>query len=75
METRPAGLVLILIGIMMLIYTGMNFFAPKEEVDVEQPTEINSQPKHTTIWSSIVGFILIGGGIVIITRNKKVEDH
>lgn len=73
METRPAGLVLILIGIMMLIYTGMNFFAPKEEVD-SQPTEINSQPKHTTIWSSIVGIILIGSGIVIIARNKK-GDH
>ncbi len=73
METRPAGLVLILIGIMMLIYTGKNFLTPKEPVDLE-PTEINSQPKHTTIWSSIVGIILVGSGIVIIARYKK-GDH
>lgn len=70
MKTKTTGIVLIIIGILMMIYTGFNFVTTEKVVDIG-PIEINQEKNHPVQWSPIIGLVLIFGGIVIIVRDKK----
>lgn len=67
---KPLGIVLIVIGIVMLIYTGFNYVTTEKVVDLG-PIEINAQKNHTVKWPPIVGLVLVVGGIVIIALDRK----
>ncbi|MDP2089550.1 MAG: hypothetical protein Q8J84_09140 [Flavobacteriaceae bacterium] len=70
MQTKSLGIVLIIIGILMMIYTGFNFVTTEKVVDIG-PIEINQEKNHPVQWSPIIGLVLIVGGIVIVARDKK----
>lgn len=67
---KPLGIVLIVIGIVMLTYTGFNYVTTEKVVDIG-PIEINAQKNHTVKWPPIVGLVLIVGGITIIALDRK----
>jgi len=67
---KPLGIVLIVIGIVMLIYTGFNYVTKEKVVDIG-PIEINAEKNHTVKWPPVVGLVLIVGGIVIIALDRK----
>lgn len=70
MQTRNIGIVLVVIGIIMMIYTGFTYVTEKKVVDIGS-IEINKEEKHPVRWSPIVGVLLLIGGIVIIATNKN----
>jgi hypothetical protein len=70
MQTRPLGLVLVIIGLLMMLYTGFNFITTKNVVDLG-PLQINKEENHPVQWSPIIGAILLIGGIVILASNKN----
>jgi len=70
MRTKPLGIIILIIGIMMIIYTGFNFVTSEKVVDLG-PVEINKEKNHPVQWSPIVGVVLLVGGIVLIAGNKK----
>jgi uncharacterized membrane protein YidH (DUF202 family) len=67
---KPLGIVLIVIGIVMLIYTGFNYVTTEKVVDLG-PIEINAQKNHTVKWPPIVGLVLVVGGIAVIALDRK----
>ena len=71
MQSRTTGLVLIIIGILMIAYTGFNYITTKRVVDLG-PLKINKEENHPVQWSPIVGVVLLIGGIVVFARDKKV---
>jgi uncharacterized membrane protein YidH (DUF202 family) len=70
MQRKPIGIVLIVIGIIMIIYTGFNYVTTKNVVDLGA-IKINKEENHPVQWSPIVGVVLLVGGIVIIVTDKK----
>jgi hypothetical protein len=72
MQRKPIGIVLIVIGIIMIIYTGFNIVTSKKVVDLG-PIKINKKENHPVQWSPIVGVILLVGGIVVVVTDKKVH--
>jgi len=72
MQTRTTGIVLIVIGALMMIYTGINFITTEKVVDLG-PIKINKEENHPVQWSPIIGAVLLVGGIVIIATNKKAS--
>jgi hypothetical protein len=70
MQTKNIGIVLIIIGMLMMIYTGFNLVTTKNVVDMG-PLQINKEENHPVQWSPIIGAMLLIGGIVIIATNKK----
>jgi uncharacterized membrane protein len=70
MQTRTLGIVLVIIGILMMIYTGFNFVTTKKVVDLG-PLQVNKNENHPVQWSPIIGGLLLAGGIVIIVTNKN----
>jgi drug/metabolite transporter (DMT)-like permease len=68
---KNIGLVIIVIGALMIAYTGFTFITKEKVVDIG-PIEINKEKEHPVQWSPIVGVALvIGGSILLIANNKK----
>ncbi len=70
MQTKKIGIVIIIIGVLMMIYTGFNYVTEKEVVDLG-PLKINTEVNHPVKWSPILGAILIIGGFLVIVANKS----
>jgi len=67
---KTIGIVLIVIGIIMLAYTGFNYVTTEKVVDIG-PIEINKEKNHSVKWPPVVGLVLVVGGIVVIALDKK----
>jgi len=67
---KPLGIVLIVIGVIMIIYTGFNYVTTERVVDLG-PLKINAEKNHPVQWSPIVGVVLLAGGIVVMVTGKK----
>jgi hypothetical protein len=67
---KPLGIVLIVIGVIMIIYTGFNYVTTEKVVDLGL-IKINAEKNHPVQWSPIVGVVLLVGGIVVMVTGKK----
>ena len=67
---KPLGITLIIIGIIMIAYTGFNYVTTERVVDLG-PIKVNKEENHPVKWSPIVGVALLLGGIVVIAIDKK----
>jgi hypothetical protein len=72
MERKSIGIGLIIIGVIMMIYTGFNYITTKNVVDIGN-LQIKHDEDHTVQWSPIVGAVLLVGGVLIISTNKKAN--
>ena len=70
MKTKNLGIVLVILGAIMMVYTGFNFVTTKNVVDAG-PIQINKTEDHPVQWSPIVGVVLLIAGVAIIATNKK----
>jgi len=68
---RRIGIVLIVIGILMIAYTGFNLVTTEKVVDLG-PIKINKEQSHPVQWSPIVGGLLLVGGLLIVVADKKI---
>jgi len=57
MQTRNIGIILLVIGIVMMIYTGFTYVTTERVVDLG-PLKVNKEEHHPVQWSPIVGTIL-----------------
>jgi len=69
MPMKTIGIVLIVIGLVMIIYTGFNYVTKEKVVDIG-PLEISAEKNHPVQWSPIVGVVLLVGGIVVVVTGK-----
>jgi len=67
---KNAGILVIIIGALMIAYTGFTVITKEKVVDAG-PIEINKEEKHPVQWSPIVGVILVIGGVAMLVMNKK----
>lgn len=63
-------MILIIIGIVLLAYTGVSYATRETIVDIG-PIEITQQKNHYMEWPPIVGIVLLAGGVVLLVFNKK----
>lgn len=68
--SRTVGIVLVIIGAVMLIWTGFTY-TKKEKVVDAGPIEISADRQKTVNWPPYLGGVLLVGGIVIIMTAKK----
>lgn len=69
---RTIGIVLIVIGAAMLIWTGFSY-TKKEKVVDAGPLQISVDKQKTVNWPPYLGGILLIGGIVIVVTAKKTS--
>ena len=68
--TRITGIVLIVVGIIMVAYTGFNYITTEKVVDLG-PIQINEQKNHPVKWSPVVGVLMLVGGISVVLFTKR----
>ena len=69
MQAKRIGIILIIVGVIMMIYTGFTYVTKEKVVDIGS-VEINQEKRHPVQWSPIVGGILLVGGLLIVATNK-----
>jgi hypothetical protein len=67
---KNLGIVVLVIGIIMTVFTGFNIVTKKKVVDLG-PVEINKEEKTPIYWSPITGGILIAAGVIIMVVGKR----
>ena len=70
MFTKISGFGLIIIGLVMIIYTGINIVRKEKIVDIG-PVEISVEKNNPVEWPSIVGAVFLVGGVLILALDKK----
>jgi hypothetical protein len=72
MKTKTPGIILTVIGIVMMIYTGFDYITTKKVVDIGS-IQVSQKEHHPVEWSPIVGGILLLGGIILIVTDRKTS--
>ena len=72
MSGKALGIALMIIGVVMIAYTGFNYVTTEKVVDLG-PIQIEKKETHPIQWSPIVGVVLLIGGIVVISQKKSVS--
>lgn len=72
MFTKKAGIVFIIIGALLMAYTGFNYVTTEKVVDLG-PIQINQEKSHPVKWSPVIGAVLLAGGIIMVIVAKKTR--
>ncbi len=71
MNTKTVGLVILVIGLLMTLYTGFNYVTREKVVDLGS-IEITADKEHTTSWSPFIGIgVMVIGGVIYLSGKKK----
>lgn len=67
---RTVGLVLIVIGIAMLIWTGFTYTKKEKLVDAG-PIQISADKEKSVNWPPYVGGIILVAGVFVLMASRK----
>lgn len=68
---RKAGILIVIIGLLLTIFTAITFFTREKVVDIGSLKITANKPHHLN-WSPLVGIAVMGvGGVVILISPKK----
>lgn len=67
---KNLGIALIIIGAVMMVFTGFNIITRKKVVDLGA-VEISRDEKTPIYWSPITGGIILAAGLLTFFANRK----
>jgi hypothetical protein len=68
---RKAGIVIVILGLILTIFTAITFFTREKVVDIGSLKITTNKPHHLS-WSPLIGIAVMGvGGVVILLSPKK----
>jgi hypothetical protein len=67
---RTLGIILLVVGIAMLIWTGFTY-TKKEKVIDAGPIQVSADKEKSVNWPPYAGGILVIGGIILLVTGKK----
>jgi hypothetical protein len=67
---KKAGIIILLIGLAMTIFTAATIFTKEKVVDIGEVVITRNKP-HRLSWSPLIGIITMGGGGVILLMSPK----
>jgi hypothetical protein len=71
MFLKAIGLVILILGFILTIYTGFDFSSKEKVVDMGS-FQITHDKEHTTNWSPLIGIgTMVIGGVVFFSGSKK----
>ena len=68
---RTAGVILLIAGLLMTLYTGFTYFTKEKVVDLGE-IQITRDKEHSVNWQPYVGIgvMVIGGALFVISRKS-----
>ena len=73
---KTAGILLLIVGLLMTLYTGFTYVTKEKVVDLGE-LEITKDNQHTVNWQPYVGIgiMIIGGVVLVLGVNRKDEEE
>jgi hypothetical protein len=70
---KTAGIIILIVGLLMTIYTGFTYITKEKVVDLGE-LEITKDNHHTVNWQPYagIGMMVIGGVVLILGRKKSL---
>ena len=72
MWTKSTGIILIIIGIFMMAYTGFNYITTKNILNIGS-VQINHTVEHPVMLLPYVGAVILAGGVILVDIGKKIH--
>ena len=70
---KTIGIVILIVGLLMTLYTGFNYVTKEKVVDLGE-LEVTKDNQHTVQWQPYIGIgIMIIGGVVLVVDKKKLR--
>ncbi len=67
---RTIGIILIVVGIIMLVWTGFTYTKKEKLVDAG-PIQISADKQKDVNWPPYVGGIILIAGVIVLVTSKK----
>jgi uncharacterized membrane protein len=67
---RTTGIVLIIVGILMFIFSRINFTTKEKVIDVG-PIEVNKEKQNSVGWPAYAGGIVTLAGVVLVIAGSR----
>jgi hypothetical protein len=68
---KKAGIVIVVLGLVLTIFTAITFFTRENVVDIGS-IKISANKPHHLSWSPLIGIAVMGiGGVLILVSGKK----
>jgi len=72
MDSKKIGLVILVIGLIMTLYTGFNYVTRDEVMDMGD-VHVMMDKNHSTNWSPFIGLgVMVIGGVIFLAGKKKI---
>jgi hypothetical protein len=72
MRKLALGIVLVIVGVLMMGYTGLNLMMHKEIKGAGSIT-IGTEKTHVEEWSPVVGLVFFVTGVLLFVKHRKIE--
>lgn len=70
---KTLGIIIVGIGLLITIFTGVSFFTREKVVDMGE-IQISRNKRHTLAWSPVAGIaVMAAGGLLFLFGTKKVR--
>ncbi len=69
---KTIGIVLIVLGILALVWTGFTYTKREKVVDAG-PIQISADKKKTVNWPPYAGGILVIGGVILLVGSRRKD--
>ncbi|MBU1101925.1 MAG: hypothetical protein KKA84_16115 [Bacteroidetes bacterium] len=71
MNSKIIGLIIVVIGLLMTLYTGFEYVTREKIIDLGS-VEITAEKEHSANWSPYIGLgVIVIGGIIFLNGKKK----
>jgi len=68
---KKAGIIIIIIGLALTIFTAITFFTREKVVDIGSLKITANKPHHLS-WSPLIGIaVMVVGGVVVVMSPKR----
>jgi hypothetical protein len=69
---KKAGLVILILGLLVTMFTGLNFVTREKVVDIGE-LEISANKSHSLSWSPVIGIVMmaIGAGFYLLGSKNQ----
>jgi uncharacterized membrane protein YidH (DUF202 family) len=72
---KTAGIIILIVGLLMTIYTGFTYVTKEKVVDLGE-LKITKDNQHSVNWQPYVGIgvMVIGGAVLLLGRKKSLTS-
>ena len=71
MNSRPLGIILLVIGILLFSYAGVVTYRTRDKVIDAGPIQVTADKTHKVYFPPIVGAVCVIGGVVALTTSAR----